>query len=91
MWAPRLVDSAPGIVRFQFRQVTPDSFELLIIALPESIEAVERALSDLDVRSTRSTGQRAHSDVHFVEDIPVAPSGKHLYVIPLEENARASR
>lgn len=85
-----LVESTPGIVRFQFRQVTPDSFDLLIIALPESTEAVERALDDLDERFARNTGQRAHFNVHFVEDIPVAQSGKHLYVIPLEEDARTS-
>ncbi len=80
-----LVESTPGIVRFQFRQVAPDSFDLMVIALPESADAVRRALSDLDTRLEHNTGQKAHFTVRFVDDIPVAPGGKHLYVIPLDE------
>ncbi len=80
-----LVARVPGIVRYQYRQVAPDAFDLLIVSLPGSRDAIRDALRDLDERFARSTGGTAHFNVRFVDAIAPAAGGKHLLVVPLSE------
>ncbi|MDZ4168689.1 MAG: hypothetical protein U1E26_03415 [Coriobacteriia bacterium] len=85
-----LVESTPGIVRFQFRQVKPDSFDLLVVTLPGAADSVRHALADLDAQFERNNGRKAHFALRLVDDIPFTPGGKHLYVIPLTDSASTS-
>lgn len=83
-----LVARVPGIVQYQYRQVAPDAFDLLIVSLPESRDSVRSALADLDERFTKSTGGQAHFNVRFVDTIACTKGGKHLLVVPLGEGKR---
>ncbi|MDZ4168688.1 MAG: hypothetical protein U1E26_03410 [Coriobacteriia bacterium] len=83
-----LVARVPGIIRYQFRQVTSDSFDLIVAALPEATQSIAEALSSLDERFARTTGGTAHFTVRFVEDIATAEAGKHLLVVPLDRRSK---
>lgn len=79
-----LVHDVNGIVRFQFRQVEPDVFDLLVVKASPGDALVDEALRDLSARFERSNGIRVAFNLHYVDEIPLTEAGKHLYVVPLE-------
>jgi phenylacetate-CoA ligase len=80
-----LVQGVAGVSRFQFRQIAPDEFELLILKSHRDDTGVDAALGDIEERFERQNHARIRVDVRYVDDIPLTPSGKHLYVIGLNE------
>lgn len=79
-----LIHHVPGVVRFQFRQVEPDVFDLLVVKASPEDTSVDEALRAIDEEFERNNGIRLTFRVSYVDDIPLTSSGKHLYVIPLK-------
>lgn len=82
-----LLHEVPGVVRFQFRQIEPDVFDLLVVKESRAGTQVEESLANAEDSFERHNGLRVAFNVHFVDDIPLTAAGKHLYVVPLQKGA----
>lgn len=79
-----LLQSLPGVAQFQFRQVAPDAFDLLVITTHTDDAAVAASLDGIEDVFARRNGVRASIRVVYVDDIPLTAAGKHLYLVPLD-------
>ena len=79
-----LLQGLPGVAQFQFRQVTPDDFDLLVITTRSDDAGVAASLDGIEDAFARRNGVRASIRVVYVDDIPLTAAGKHLYVVPLD-------
>lgn len=80
-----LVQGVAGVARFQFRQTSPDGFDLLVVRAPQGGDDLEETLSSIGRRFTEQNGPRVDFRIRYVDDIPLTSTGKHLYVIAMND------
>lgn len=80
-----LVQGVAGIARFQFRQTSADAFDLLVIRAPGAGIELDQSLGGIEEKFTAQNGPRVEFRVRYVDDIPLTMTGKHLYVIALDD------
>ena len=80
-----LVQGVPGIARFQFRQTSQDAFDLLVVRAPHDQSGLDAALGDIGRKFSEQNGPSVDFRVCYVDDIPLTSSGKHLYVVALQD------
>jgi phenylacetate-coenzyme A ligase PaaK-like adenylate-forming protein len=86
----RIVRAVPGVARFQFRQISRDALQLLVVADHRFTEASLKQLRGTQEQFVLEAGIRIDIDPVLVDEIEVLPNGKHQAVVRLDAATQGS-
>ncbi|MDL2274578.1 hypothetical protein LJC22_00435 [Desulfosarcina sp. OttesenSCG-928-G10] len=70
-----------GISQFQFRQIAPDQVILYIVKGPRFNDTSAAKLRELQVTFPKNLCPGIQLELHYVDEVPRTPAGKHRHVV----------